>query len=291
MRLYDFHAHSTFSDGTDTPAELVRQARKAGVRALALTDHDNTGGAASFLEACRHERITGIVGVEISVQVPAGTLHMLGFGVDPHHAALNEALSRVLDGRDWRNRRILERLNALGLALSWEEIAVHAGEDVVGRPHFAAAMLARGHVSTRQQAFDDYLAKGAAAYVDRFRIEPLEGIRLILAAGGAPVLAHPFTWQPEISSLAAQLAVLKSGGLVGIEAYYPEHTPQMTVDYLRLAMRLDLLVTGGSDYHGSTRPEVKLGRGTGSLAVPESVLPPLLAAIRTPASIHEEAAT
>lgn len=277
--MIDLHFHSTFSDGADTPEQLVARGAAAGLRAMALTDHDSLHGVPSFLAACRHAHLTGLSGVEISAEVPAGTLHILGLGFDPGHNELNEHLERVLDGRDWRNRQILKKLNEFGLALAWDEVASLAGEDVVGRPHFAQAMVRRGYAASSQEAFDVYLAKGQPAYVDRFRLSPEDGIRLIRDAGGVAVVAHPFTWEPDFGALEGKLADLRQAGLGGVEAYYSEHSPEQTVAYLRFAKRLGLLVTGGSDYHGGTKENIALGTGFGNLHVPDDLLPPLLAAL------------
>jgi predicted metal-dependent phosphoesterase TrpH len=286
--VLDLHTHSTFSDGGDTPDELVRQARAAGLRALALTDHDNARGIPSFLDSCRARGVTGIAGVELSVAVPSGTLHLLGLGIAPEHDELRATVERLLDGRDWRNRRILEKLNALGCALSWEEVAALAGQDVVGRPHFARAMVARGWVGNTQEAFDRFLARGAPAYVDRFRLEPAEALRLIRAAGGLPVIAHPFSWSDDFAVLDARLGELQALGLGGIEGYYPEHTPGQTIDLLRLARRRGLIVTGGSDYHGAAIAGVTLESASRWLDVPDSLLVPLLAAIGPAGRMHLE---
>jgi hypothetical protein len=285
--MIDLHIHSTFSDGSDTPEALVAIGAQAGLVAMALTDHDNVHGAGAFLQACRSRRITGLTGVELSAEVPSGTLHILGYGIDPTHAELLKNLDRVLDGRAWRNEQILRRLNDLGCALAWEEVAALAGEDVVGRPHFARALQNRGWVANPQEAFDKYLAKGKPAYIDRFRLLPADGIRLIRAAGGLPVIAHPFTWMADDAALEPALAELTKQGLGGLEAYYPEHTSERTIGYLRLARKLGLVVTGGTDYHGSAKPNVALGRANGSFAVPDDLLTPLLAALPSRAGVAE----
>ncbi len=279
--MIDLHVHSTNSDGSETPEELVLRGRQTGLTALALTDHDNMGGAEEFLNACRTQGMTGIAGVEISADVEEGhgTLHILGYGVNPKHPVVAVNLGRVLDGRAWRNERILEKLNGLGLELEWAEVQALAGEDVVGRPHFAQALIDRGHVSSVADAFDRFLAKGCPAYVDRYRLCPEEGIRMICEAGGVAVMAHPFSWEPDEAKLEAGLSELKAVGLAGIEALYSEHTPEQTVALLRVAKKLDLLTTGGSDYHGRTKPDIALGKGFGSLCVPDAYLPPLLNAL------------
>lgn len=279
--MIDLHLHSTNSDGSETPEELVRLGRQAGLKAMALTDHDNMGGVDEFLAACREQGLTGIAGVEISAAVEEGhgTLHILGYGVDPQHPLVTESLGRVLDGRAWRNEQILEKLNGLDLELEWAEVQACAGEDVVGRAHFAQALIDRDYVSSVPEAFDKYLSKGRPAYVDRYRLYPEEGIRMIRAAGGVAVIAHPFSWELDERKLETGLRELKALGLSGIEAVYAEYGPEQTVTLLRLAKKLDLLTTGGSDYHGLAKPDIALGRGFGSLHVPDEYLPPLLAAL------------
>lgn len=275
--MIDLHTHSSYSDGTDAPADLVRAAKKAHVHALALTDHDNAFGVPEFLEACAAEGLPGIGGIEISAEVDDGTLHLLGLGIDPRNEGLADALQRVLDGRDERNRRILAKLQELGLNLTWEEVEELAGEDVVGRPHFARAMIARGWCATVPEAFERYLEKGAPAYVDRYRLQPEECIRLIRDAGGVPVVAHPTTWTEDIAELRKRLAGLASAGLGGLEAYHPSHSPETTLELLRMAKQLGLHVSGGSDYHGGdVKPGIHLGTGDGSLLVPDKLLAPLL---------------
>jgi predicted metal-dependent phosphoesterase TrpH len=270
--MIDLHTHSTFSDGSCTPEQLVREARDAGLRAIALTDHDCTGGLDRFLEACGRSDIVGVPGVEISADVPRGTLHMLGYFLDWRNEALGGVLERIRDGREIRNRAILRKLNDLGLGLAWDEVAAYAEEDVVGRPHFAQALMAKGLVPSKEAAFDRYLAKGKPAYVDRFRLSAADSIAVIRSAGGLAMLSHPFTLELGRDALRAYVATLAEAGLDGIEAYYSEHTPEQTGQYLELAAELGLAVTGGSDFHGDLNPAVRLGCGFGSLSVPDELL-------------------
>jgi len=213
------------------------------------------------------------------VEEPHGSLHILGYGLNPEHPLVQESLGRVLDGRSWRNEQILAKLNELGLELDWSEVQACAGEDVVGRPHIAQALIGRDYVSSVEEAFDRYLAKGCPAYVDRYRLYPEEGIRMIREAGGVAVIAHPFSWETDEAKLEAGLRELKGQGLAGVEAVYSEHTAEQTITLLRLAKRLGLLTTGGSDYHGIAKPDIALGRGFGALCVPDDYLAPLLAAL------------
>jgi len=279
--MIDLHLHSTNSDGSETPQELVEEGQRVGLTAMALTDHDNMEGTEDFLAACRSLGMTGIAGVEISAAVDEGhgSLHILGYGLNPEHPLVVENLGRVLDGRAWRNEQILEKLNGLGLELEWSEVQACAGEDIVGRPHFAQALIDRDYVSSVSEAFERYLAKGQPAYAERYRLYPEEGIRMIREAGGIAVIAHPFSWELDEKKLEAGLRALKEMGLRGIEAVYPEYGGEQTVALLRLARKLDLLTTGGTDYHGLVKPEIQLGKGFGSLCVPDDYLPPLLQAL------------
>ena len=270
--VIDLHVHSSFSDGSFTPTELAVRGTEIGLSAMALTDHDGVDGVPLFLDACEGRPMEGISGVEISASVDHGTLHMLGYFIDPQDAKLSEVLEHIREGRSERNHRILDKLKALGLELEWDEVRAFAGEDVVGRPHFAQALLARGYVRSKDDAFGVYLAKGKSAYVDRFRLPPGESIALIAEAGGVPVLAHPFTLDLGAGALRSFTTELKEAGLQGIEVYYSEHSDRQRAEYLGLAAELDLVATGGSDFHGEINPAVKLGYGFGSLRVPDDVV-------------------
>jgi len=275
--MLDLHVHSSFSDGSETPEALVEQAKAAHVNALALTDHDNAFGVPDFLAACRAADLAGIAGIEVSANIESGTLHILGLGIDPDNEALKEALDEVLQGREERNLRILEKLQDLGFNITLDEVLELAGEDVVGRPHFAQVMVARGWVENIGDAFDRYLERGAPAYVDRFRLQPEEAIALIRGAGGVPVMAHPLTVSQDFAELREAVAKLADAGLRGIEAYYNGHSPETTLECLRLAKHFGLLVSGGSDFHGpDVKPGIRIGVGNGTLFVPDRLLEPLI---------------
>jgi hypothetical protein len=176
------------------------------------------------------------------------------------------------DGREDRNHLILEKLNGIGFSLTWDEVAAYAGEDVVGRPHFAQALMARGYVSSKDEAFDRYLGKGKAAYVDRYRLTAAESVRMIVDAGGVSVLAHPFTLGLKKNAMKDLVAELRGVGLQGIEAYYSEHDAAQLKFCLGLARDLDLAVSGGSDFHGSMNPDIRLGCGFGNLSIPDDLV-------------------
>ena len=278
--MLDLHVHSSYSDGSETPETLVALAKAAHVRALALTDHDNVFGIPEFLAACREAEFLGIAGVEVSANVESGTLHILGLGIYAGNEALRDALNEVLEGREERNMRIVEKLQDLGFNIAYDEVLEVAGEDVVGRPHFAQVMVARGWVDSIEEAFARYLEKGQPAYVDRFRFQPEEAIARIRDAGGVPVMAHPMSVTEDFAELREVVSKLTDAGLRGIEAYYNGHSPEETLECLRLAKRHGLLVTGGSDFHGeSVKPGIRIGIGNGSLFVPDRLLEPLLAEI------------
>lgn len=269
--MIDLHMHSNFSDGSKTPEELVELGRAAGLRAMALTDHDTVSGVPRFLEAAAAAEIPAMSGVEVSAEIEVGTLHVLGYGVNPRSGILIEHLRWIRDGRAARNSEILQKLNRMGLRLSDADIARAAGAEVVGRPHIAQAMIAKGYVRNKREAFDRYLARGKPAYAERRRLDARATLELIRAAGGLPVIAHPFTLKLTAREMRPFLKKLIEAGLAGIEVYYTEHSGEMQRQYRELAEEMDLLATGGSDYHGDMSPGIELGRGSGGLLVPDKV--------------------
>jgi hypothetical protein len=265
--MFDLHTHSTYSDGERTPRELAREATAAGLSGLALTDHDTVAGVRGFLAACRGTAgssggggLTGIGGVEISARpVSRGTLHMLGYFVGERSAALAALLERTRRGREERNLEIIERLRRLGMPLAREELSARAEGGVVGRLHFARALVARGHARSVRAVFERYLARGRAAYVERYRPEPEEAIAALRADGAPAVLAHPKSLQMGRAALRVLLRRLREAGLAGVEAYHARHSPAEAERYRGLAEELGLVVTGGSDYHGPSNKDAVLG--------------------------------
>jgi predicted metal-dependent phosphoesterase TrpH len=273
--VIDLHTHSTCSDGSLTPGELAAAAAALKLDAVALTDHDTTAGLADFLTFAQQMGLRGIAGVEISAEHHPGAMHMLGYFLDPAHVGLQEDLARLREGRVERNRKIFDKLCALGLDLTWDEIHALAGGEVVGRPHFAQALIKRGHVKDKDEAFARLLARGRPAYAERLRLSPGDSIRMIRKAGGVPVLAHPCSLKLGRKQLRALLQELCSAGLEGLEVYHSEHNPSQTRLYHSLASELGLAMSGGSDFHGVLMPDIKLGRGFGGLRVPVDLLPKL----------------
>lgn len=273
MTLIDLHTHSTASDGSLTPSQLAAAAREAGLAAVALTDHDSIAGLAEFLSAASPHGPELVPGVEISLQRPGGgSLHVLGLWVDPRDPDLQQGLAWLQRVRAQRNPKIAERLNRLGIAVSMDEVADLAGGGQVGRPHFAQLLVDKGVVADRQEAFGSYLKPGGPAYVDKERFDPAAGLALLRGAGGLPVLAHPGLLELHPAALAELVGELQAQGLEGIEAYYSEHDPAGERRLIGLAARLDLAVSGGSDFHGASKPDIRLGTGLGAMRVPAGLL-------------------
>ncbi len=269
--MIDLHTHSTASDGKLSPAELMRHAQAVGIEVIALTDHDTLSGLEEASGEAARIGVELIPGVEISAENDPGTLHMLGYFVDPSDAELAETLSWLRGGRDDRNHIILSKLAELGCPLEWDEVASFAGGESMGRPHIANAMVNRGYASSFNDAFDRYLGKGAAAYTDRDKMTPEIAIKCIRSAGGLPVLAHPQTLSLSDDELSDLLSRLTSMGLAGVEVYYYSHSEEETALYTSLARKYGLIVTGGSDFHGPGMIETRLGVGRGNMKISKSV--------------------
>lgn len=253
----DLHTHSTCSDGTYTPREIADTVIKKGITPFSITDHDNIAAYNEDLPI--DEDIVLIPGVEISAEFSKGTLHILGYGIDPTHEQLRETLEELLTFRLNRNRNMLAKMDVLGWDITMEELIAEAKGEVIGRPHFANLMYRKGYVSSYQEAFDRYLAKGAPLYLDKKRLSPQDSIDLITKAGGIPVMAHPYQTKREGEELEVLVKELKEMGLQGMEAFYSQHTPQMTQQYLDMAEKYGLSVTAGSDFHGANKPDIELG--------------------------------
>jgi 3',5'-nucleoside bisphosphate phosphatase len=276
----DLHAHSTASDGTFAPAEVVRLAKQAGLVGLALTDHDTTAGLAEAEAEAGQLGITLVPGIEISAvsPVPEGTLHILGYCIDRRNGVLSEMTRQLIDARDDRNPRIIARLRELGIDISMEEALAQAQGGVMGRPHIAAILVRKGVVKTIKQAFDEYLGQGGKAFFDKERLSPREAIARIRQAGGLPVVAHPV--QLRTSNDAQLERVIKDLvdlGLAGIEVIHSDHGLAEVERYAGLAERYRLLKTGGSDFHGTNKKDINLGIANGR-RVPREWMDELLAA-------------
>lgn len=283
--MIDLHAHTTVSDGGDSPAELIDKAAAAGLTAIAITDHDNDSGCAEGISVGNALGVEVVPGVEISCDVddlnalglqPTSrpTMHLLGYFIPQEENSLTAALAELQDARANRNAQIVERLNELGIPVTFEEVENEAGGPgaQIGRPHFAAVLVRLGAVPDYQTAFDEYLAKGAKAYLSRKLYRPAEAVELMLSAGVVPVLAHPFTLNLEIQDLEFFVDSLIEAGLKGIEGYHGDLPGDQQEPYRALGRAKDLIVSGGSDYHGDMRPDRGLPGGKHNILVPDGVL-------------------
>jgi len=270
--MIDLHSHSVFSDGTNTPEELVALAEEAGLTALALTDHDTVDGLSRFMEAGKESAVETIPGIELSAEYDAAPLHLLGLYINPASAALQEVLEWVQEGRHERNLQILDKLNVLGYDLTHDEIRSHSADGIIGRPHFAAALMAKGHFKHKQHIFRQLLGKNKAAYADRRRLTPEACVEHICAAGGVAVIAHPAQMRLTRNKLRRLVKKLKEHGLGGLEVYHPTHALHQVRSLQRICEDYDLVAVGGSDFHGDLTPDLRLGSGFGDLHVPDDVL-------------------
>jgi predicted metal-dependent phosphoesterase TrpH len=264
--LIDLHTHSTASDGSFTPSGLVRHAASKGLKAIAITDHDTLDGLPEALKEAEGFDIEVVPGVEISVDFQP-EMHMLGYFLHGGYTGINRVLEELKEKRSERNPKIIKRLNELGMKLSMEEVDALAGGGITGRPHIARIMLEKGYVGSVAEAFDKYLGSGRPAYFRKEKLTPEQGIEEISKAGGLAVLAHPIFLDRNREELDLLLKDLAKTGLKGIEAYYTENTEDQTEELLELAGKHGLFVTGGSDFHGSFKPDIEIGTGKGKLAI------------------------
>jgi predicted metal-dependent phosphoesterase TrpH len=275
MPRIDLHLHTTYSDGSHSPTEVIHFAHNAGITALAITDHDTVAGIPESSSVGNSLGIEIIPGIELSSRFEGREVHILGYFFDWKNTTLLDRLAKQQASREQRNPRVVEKLNELGLELSYEEVKTKAGRGSVGRPHIAEVLVEKGYVKTIKEAFDRYIADGRPAYISRELPDSIEAITWIRYAGGVPVLAHPYWTNRKGPELHAMCHRLKDSGLMGIEVFYSTHTRRQTSEYLELARKLGLIMTGGSDFHGIAKPNIQVGRGKGDLKVTDKLLEPL----------------
>ena len=269
----DLHIHTTASDGTFTPSEIVAHAIRLKLKAIAITDHDTLAGSSEALDLGIPAALEFLTGVEISAAPPplyhqAGSFHLLGYSIHLDDPELNHILEVLQLARKNRNPAIIKRLNELGISISLDEVREEAGDVQLGRPHIAQIMIKKGVVSSIDEAFDQFLGPDKPAYVDKYRVQCSKAIGAILGAGGIPVLAHPGLLEYESENQFDDLiSQLKQMGIQGVEVYYPEHTADQTRLFAELAQRHELLLTGGTDFHGSIHPDIEMGSGKGNLSI------------------------
>jgi predicted metal-dependent phosphoesterase TrpH len=279
--VIDLHTHSTESDGSEPPRSIPERAAAAGCSAVALTDHDSLNGLAEARSAADRLGITLVPGCEVSCrkpplppgQGPIGSVHVLVYFVEPGEGPLQDELLALRRDRAERNASLRARLAELGVPVDYDAMVAEAGGEAgLGRPHFARALVRAGAAADIDDAVDRFLADGRAAYVPKARLSPADVARLAAASGGVAVLAHPLTLGLDPSALERLVGELAEAGLGGIEAIYGRYTTDQRRGLRRMAQRRGLVATGGSDYHGTFKPDLEVGTGMGDLDVPDSAL-------------------
>lgn len=277
MQYIDLHVHSCYSDGTMTPKELVDLAIENNLVAMALTDHDTVDGVAEALDAARDRNIQVIPGVELSCEHTISPsrkkeIHILGYNLDYTRPELVETLSEVAKERDNRNRQMCENLNAAGFPIDYESLTARFEGTILTRAHFARFLMEKGAIPSIDFAFKKILAQDGPYFVSRKYLTPQSGIELIKKAGGMPVLAHPLLYKMSVSELHQLLTEAKSYGLLGIEAMYSRNRGNDEAFVRKLAQDFGLFITGGTDFHGTNKPDLEIGKGEGNLRVPVMLL-------------------
>ncbi len=269
----DLHVHSTASDGTLSPSELVDLAISSGLSAMALTDHDTTAGIAELLSAAEGREIEVIPGIELSTQYGEEEIHMVGLFIDPKDPVLLSETHKFRESRDNRNSQIVDLLRERGYQITFADIVARNPDCTIARPHIARYLVESGQIPTVKYAFDHLIGDDCPCYVDRHRISPFEAVRLIHGAGGLAILAHPCLYHVlDDSELEDLVYRLSSYGLNGIEVLYPRNREGDQERFAGFAKKYGLLPSGGSDFHGDNKPDISLGTGTGDLFVPYSIL-------------------
>lgn len=270
--MIDLHTHSTESDGTLTPEELMQLAADSGLSAIALTDHDTVGGLKKAKPAARVLGIELVPGIELSTDYNGTEVHMLGFYIDDTNPAFLAKLQEFIDSRDVRNEKMAFLLQKEGFDITLEKLYQEYPESVITRAHFARYLVEHGFIKDRDTVFRKYLGDNCRCYVPREKITPFEAIDLIRLGGGLAFFAHPVLCHMNHDRLRFFVRDLKEAGLTGMEAIYSMNTPGDERNMKKLAAEFDLLISGGSDFHGENKPYIHLGTGKGNLRIPESIL-------------------
>ncbi len=273
MKLIDLHVHSTASDGTFSPQELAVYAKAKGLSAIALTDHDTIAGVNECMKKGLEVGVTVIPGIECSADFYGKELHILGYYIDPNCSLLQNKLKDLIDSRHKRNLKMLDKLTKLGCPLTLEDLETDCTPNTVfTRAHFANALLRKGYITERKEAFSKYIGRGLPAYVPREKFTVKDCIDMIHQAGGLAVLAHPMLYGYSRSDVTNLLYGLVAEGLDGVECVYSTHSSEDVAHLLQVCLQLKLFPTGGSDFHGSNKPQIDLGSGYGHLQVPFDIL-------------------
>ena len=268
----DLHVHSTASDGTCSPTELVLLAQETGLAAFALTDHDSVGGIEEALGAAEGTDLEVVPGVELSTEYQETEIHVVGLYIDRTCGPFLEHLQNFRDSRGSRNVKMLARLREEGFSITEEKLRSRFGDCVLTRAHVARYLYETGQVGSISEVFDQYIGIGCKCYVERPKITPVEAVELIHRAGGTAILAHPCLYKMPREKLLGMTSEMVDAGLDGIEAIYSRNKGTDEADFTALAERYGLLLSGGSDFHGANKPDIHLGTGLGNLHVPYSIL-------------------
>ena len=268
----DLHVHSTSSDGTMTPSELVDYAIEKGLSAFALTDHDTIDGLSEAISYAQGKPIEVVPGIEFSTEYESRDIHILGLYLNTEKKEFRQALQAFQDSRTTRNHKLCEKLREIGMDITYEALLARFPDSTVTRAHYARYLLEHGYVKSLSEAFDRYLGDHTPYYIPREKVTPQQAVRLILSAGGIPILAHPTLYHMSSSRLEQLVEKLKEAGLMGIEAIYSTYTAGEQRQILQLAQKYQLLISGGSDFHGANKPKLDLGCGYGNLKIPAVIL-------------------
>ena len=276
MKTIDLHVHSTFSDGTVAPADLVEMACQTGLSAMALTDHDTTAGIPEAIEAASHTSLELIPGIELStIYNDRKEIHIVGLFIDYQNQHFNDTLEHLRQVRQDRNRLMVERFKQFNIDISLEEMNERYGNAVITRAHFADYLLDKGYIKSRKEAFDRYIGDNGPCFVMRRKMTCDEAIKLIRSTGGVPILAHPTLYHLGTAQMRQLLASLTESGLIGMECIYSTFSLGDEIQMRKFASEFGLIISGGSDYHGSNKPNLSLGTGRGKLCVPYDILEPI----------------
>lgn len=279
MKKIDLHVHSTFSDGTDTPKQLVKLAYESGLCAMALTDHDTTKGINEAIAAVKEYNYSSfeiVPGVELSTQYTcedfSREIHIVGLYIDHNNKNFNDELERQRQLRINKNKLMCDKFLELGMDVTFDEMSETYKGSVITRAHFADIIVKKGYVKNRKEAFDKYLSEGRPCFVARQKIDSKDAVKMIHDAGGTAILAHPMLYNMTAGQLNILIDYLKLERLDGIEALYSTYTPNDELIVKDIAKNKGLIISGGSDYHGKNKPDIKLGTGMGHLSIPVQVL-------------------
>lgn len=272
MKTIDLHTHSTCSDGTYTPEELVKYGKEKGLSAIALTDHDTFDGVEEAKAAGKKYGIEVIGGIEFSTNYEETEIHMVGLFLDKNCSMIEKRLEEIRQNRIERNIQMVEKLNDLGVNITYEQVKEVANGGIVTRAHIANVLVKNGCCQSNNECFDRYIGKNKPAYVKRQVLNYDETISLIAASGGISIMAHPLLYKLSSARLEKVVSDMAAKGLRGIEVYYSTHSPSDTKYIKTLALKNRLLFSGGSDFHGKNKPKLDLGTGYGELAVPYEIL-------------------